>query len=208
MGLNDELHKRQHIGGERDKYLTELSRVTKKVFPCADLKFILPLSGGRMSREAINNLRDDILKHIPECTLYTPPDMKTMFDHSGVHLNDYGVQRFKAFISNDIIVKRRQRVFSEISGRRSNTNSYLQATDHSHSSESVHHDNARSGSQFMSEFPTEYYPDQRYPPLPSPHIRSRNFEKTQYHVHRSGEKDMYAEMTAHIMNVLMQHKHL
>ena len=206
MGLNDELHKRQHIGGEREKYLAELSRVTKKVFPQAESKFILPLSGGKMSREAINSLRDDIMKYMPECTIYTPPDMSNMFDYSGVHLNDYGIQKFKTFLINDIIVKRRQRIFSEISGRRSNTTSYLRATDHSHQPVAVSYSRARNVPSLMSAHPTVYHPDQHYPPLPSPHIRSRNFEKSLYR--QPAERDMYAEMTAHIMNVLSKHNYL
>ena len=63
IGLNDELHKRQHIGGERSVYLSELQNITSKVFPNAGpIHFILPFIGGHMSSQASNKLKEDIHK--------------------------------------------------------------------------------------------------------------------------------------------------
>ena len=204
IGLNDELHKRQHIGGERHKYLTELRSVTKKVFPSADIKYILPLSGGIMSKDAISSLKADIMKYIPDCGIYTPPDMKYKFNDEGVHLNESGVLSFKAFIRSDIVRKRRPRRISESSGRRSNTNLYSTAVDEPQPNRHRQYEPPRPVSQRDSFRPNVYYPDMdNYPPLQGRNRSLPNTESTRV-PRQLDEKDKLSEITAVIINVLSE----
>ena len=120
LGLNDELHKRQHVKGQRGSYLSSLGTVTSKVFPNASMSFVLPCAGGKMSNQCIGNLRSDIVKHLPNTSIHYPPRM--MFGPDGVHLNTTDLTHFRYFLKESVV--RQPAIFSRDSGRRTESNSY------------------------------------------------------------------------------------
>lgn len=148
IGVNDELHKTQHIHGERPKYLAALKAVTAEMFPNATMRYILPFNGGRISRSTINSLKEDIAQNIPDCKIYHPPDMKSNFT-DGVHINGGGITKFIKFLQA-YIVPRRPISFSAESGKRSGSSTYAQSLSFCessitmHNSENVHNSSPRA----------------------------------------------------------------
>lgn len=115
LGLNDELHKRQHVKGERGWYLSALGSVTNKVFPNASMSFVLPFSGGKISKQSIGSLKSDIVKHLPNTVIHSPPGME--FGPDGVHLNATDLTHFRRFLKEKVV--RQPTIFSSNSGKRS-----------------------------------------------------------------------------------------
>ena len=127
IGLNDELHKTQHVSGERPKYLRALKELTHEIFPNAEIKYILPFIGGKMDRGSIMRLKEDIAHSIPECDIYHPPNMKEKLI-TGVHLKPSGVASFMSFLRS-YIIPNRQVIFRSDSGK----SSYFESTSYSSS---------------------------------------------------------------------------
>ena len=206
IGFNDELHKRQHIGGERPKYLAELSTVTKNVFPNAAIKFIIPFIGGRMSSEASNSLKEDIVKYMPDCTVYTPPPMQSKLRADGIHLNHTGITTLKKFIADTIIMKT-PRIFSGLSGRKSYNKTYSEAMDRP----SLYSDH-RYQSPYMSrrlnygagqeDMYRPYHSDQSYPSLPTPHMNMRRSVSTPHR--QPVDQELVAQITEHVVEALLK----
>ena len=187
IGLNDELHKKQHICGESDKYMSELNTVTHNIFPNAAVKFITPVIGGRMSQQAINSLKADIVKYLPTCTVYTPPDMHFNFLKDGVHLNNSGVHALKLFITNTVLKK--SKVFSATSGRKSYSATYSSVVSQKplRASPKVKHESMRD----------HFYPYSRGQWYSPPSVSTGPY-------YPEIDPDLAATITSHVMELLLQ----
>ena len=119
VGTNDELHHAQHDVTQGRSYLKALEVETKRVFPRSKLHFIVPPNGlENVSAEKIEDLRKEVISAKVANRVHRPPNMRGKLDDDKVHFNPAGVKLYSEFLKR--ILPRPQRVFSNMSGRRSN----------------------------------------------------------------------------------------
>ena len=91
LGTNDHLHAHEHLG-ERTKYIKELDQFTRKVFPNAQINFILPFSAieGLGDRYTQNLAKSISVTHVG-WKIHTPPSMKSkLMSPDKIHINPSG----------------------------------------------------------------------------------------------------------------------
>ena len=88
LGTNDILHQSQHRVSERSRYLKLLYMETKRIFPQAEVIFILPFNGmEKVSAAYIRELASDIKANCPNMKILHPPSMRHKLGRDGIHLN-------------------------------------------------------------------------------------------------------------------------
>ena len=186
LGLNDELHKRQHVKGERGWYLSALGSVTNKIFPNSSMSFVLPFTGGKVSKQSIGSLKSDIVKYLPNTVIHSPPGME--FGPDGVHLNATDLTHFRRFLKEKVV--RQPTIFSSDSGKRSEFRT------------------SYSGSLGLSPWCTPFnaqpHSDSYGPRSPTNH---RDFFNSSLSpISQSLDKNLVAEITNQVVSELLQRK--
>ena len=98
LGTNDALHQEQHCLEERKRYLKLLYTESKRLFPQAEIKFVVPFVGmDKVPTSYIKELSRDITESC-NIKVYRAPSMRQKLCRDGVHLNKGGRAVFMKFI--------------------------------------------------------------------------------------------------------------
>ena len=113
LGTNDILHQSQHRLSERSRYLKLLYVETKRIFPQAEVIFILPFNGmEKVSSAYIRELASDIKANCPYMKILHPPSMRQKLGRDGIHLNRQGKHAYLGFLQKHLGSNPRARVNS------------------------------------------------------------------------------------------------
>ena len=100
VGVNDALHgDTQHCLEDNGKQITLLFQHSKRIFPNAQVHFILPFTGGKAVTPSYRKeLEQRIKENTPDMKMHFPPNMSKMMLPDGVHINSEGKQAYINFL--------------------------------------------------------------------------------------------------------------
>ena len=99
IGTNDYLHRVDHCEGDWHTHLVDLVSNIKRVFPRAELHFIMPYSGlPELPYEFVQSMEKAIKEVCPRIKRHRAPSMKGMVRRDGVHLNYNGTDALRNFL--------------------------------------------------------------------------------------------------------------
>lgn len=118
LGTNDALHQHQHCVKDNRKYIDLLYRESKRIFPQAEIKFVVPYGGmEKVPSGHIKQLTKDIKVMCPDMKVYHPPSLREKLCRDGVHPNKDGRNALIRFLRNHFVpssrVDRRGGVFAD-----------------------------------------------------------------------------------------------
>ena len=101
LGVNDALHgDQQHCQEDQDEQVKSLITETSRIFPNAQVHFILPFTGVKAVTPSFRrDLENRIKEKTPDVKVHFPPNMSKMLRADGVHLNSEGKQAYITFLS-------------------------------------------------------------------------------------------------------------
>ena len=104
LGTNDALHNNQHCVEDKKRYLELLYTESKRIFPAATIKFILPFPGmEKVPTSYIKELTNDVRSVCPNMKCYRPPSMRQKLCRDGVHLNREGKDAIIKFLQKQFL---------------------------------------------------------------------------------------------------------
>jgi hypothetical protein len=119
LGINDFLHRGVHCFEEKPKYFKALQAESMRVFPNAELCFVLPFKGmvGNDITDMVHKDLNQLLKeNAPKFRRYNPPSLRGKVDSRGIHPNAAGQKVLTDFYSRQFVTKRPS-VFQQGAGR-------------------------------------------------------------------------------------------
>ena len=100
LGVNDALHgNEQHCAEDAEHHTKALYQQSKRIFPNAQVGFILPFVGIKAVTADFRKELVRQLKAIPEMKLHYPPNMVNMMLRDGVHINSEGKRVYTNFLT-------------------------------------------------------------------------------------------------------------
>lgn len=100
LGANDSIHGRdQHCVDDYPSHIKALYKETKRVFPRAQVSFIMPFTGIKsVTTDFRTNLQKLLKSHAPEIKILNPPNMSGMMLRDGLHINKEGKEAYINFL--------------------------------------------------------------------------------------------------------------
>ena len=157
-----------------------------------------------MSSQATNNLKEDIHKFMTGCKTHSPPNMQSKLLSDGIHLNDSGITCLKNFLADTIITKR-QKVFSERSGRVSYNKPYSRATQNTPVQIVNHYSVPAAPRQnYVSRHDHDPpdYSGQFYPQYHIPHMNMQNYPQGRDSPVSHVDSSLNEAITQHVLSEL------
>ena len=100
LGANDALHGNvQHCAEDAEHHTKALYQQSKRIFPNAQIGFILPFVGIKAVTADFRKELERQLKATPEMKLHYPPNMVKMMLRDGVHINSEGKRVYANFLT-------------------------------------------------------------------------------------------------------------
>lgn len=100
LGANDALHGNvQHCAEDAEHHTKALYQQSKRIFPNAQIGFILPFVGIKAVTADFRKELERQLKATPEMKLHYPPNMVKMMLRDGVHINSEGKRAYANFLT-------------------------------------------------------------------------------------------------------------
>ena len=117
LGTNDCLHGHKHWYDDRLKYHKLLYQHARRIFPNAQLDFVMPFTGLKgVSEKFLTELADDLKYVCPDMMVIHPPSVLNKINKGGVHLAPAGKALFMNFLRSKFVTPK-QRMFPSDSGR-------------------------------------------------------------------------------------------
>ena len=204
LGTNDALHHSQHCEEDKQRYLELLYTESKRMFPAATIKFILPFPGmEKVPTSYIKELTKDVKSMCPNMKCYRPPSMRQKLCRDGVHLNRKGKDEIIKFLQKQFLPRGIQ-----IAPRGGPT------VDHNRVPQQVSHQNARSYASVTRENVPAQAPRVRYVSEPldaahergAQHVYQQTFPAQEVHSNYTAVHDI-ADALAYVMRLRRQEPH-
>ena len=104
VGVNDFLHRDQHCMNDYETYVAALYTESKRIFPNAEIKLVLPFAGSdKWSTACIKEFARTVKANCPLMKCYNPPSMRNRLNRDGVHLNKSGKRVFVDFLGKHFV---------------------------------------------------------------------------------------------------------
>ena len=104
LGVNDILHREIHCPDDWEYHLVNLLEEAHRVFPHAQIHFLLPFRGIEAVPNHFIEHMDGIIKsHCPYVRRHNAPNMRGKLDRKGIHINNQGAHVLRTFLGKLLV---------------------------------------------------------------------------------------------------------